>query len=109
MDFIEYLYHAVNGDQEYRSFEAWQANAPALVTEAGIPVQDLEEKMEKPVYKDEKGALALALKIEGRAYGLYSGLSRNAADTNAQVIFRELVDEEVKHIARLKEIRDRIS
>lgn len=109
MDFIQYLYHSVNGDLEFKSFKSWRSNAPALFTEAGIPVKDLKEKLGKPVYHDEKGAVALALKIEGRAYSLYSGLARSAADSSAQVVFRELVDEELKHIARLKEIRDWLS
>jgi rubrerythrin len=109
MDFIQYLYQSINGDGEVRSFEDFRNKVEAPVTEAGIPVKDLEEKMEKYIYKDEMGALALAMEIEGKAYNLYQRLSEDAADANARVVFREMMGQEARHIDYLKTLKARLA
>ncbi len=45
------------------------------------------------------------MKIEGKAYNLYLKLSQNAKDTNAQVVFKEMMEQENKHIYYLKKLR----
>ncbi len=109
MDFVQFLYRSVNGDQELRSFEEFRKNIEAPVTEAGIPVKDLQEKIEKYAVTDEMGALTLAMEIEGKAYNLYRRLSQNAADANAKVVFGEMMDQEVKHIDYLKKLRVKLA
>ncbi len=105
MNFIQYLYQSINGDLEFKGFEEFSSTMDASVTEAGIPVKELEEKLDKHIYDDEMGALTLALKIEGRASNLYFDLSRNASDANARIIFKEMVDQEAEHINYLKKMR----
>ena len=105
MDFIQFLYQSINGGQEIKSFEEFNNRTEAPLTEAGIPVKDLEAKIEKYTIKDETGALTLAMEIEGKAYNLYHKLSQDAEDTNAKVVFSEMMDQEVKHVEYLKNLR----
>lgn len=114
MDFIQFLYQSIQDDKDIKSFKEFENKTDAPVTEAGIPVKDLSAsadsprrrgKVEKYNFKDEKGALTLAMEIEGKAYNLYHKLSQNAKDTNAQVVFKEMMEQEVKHIDYLKQMR----
>ena len=105
MDYIQYLYQSINGEQELKSFEDFKNRTEAPLTEAGIPVRYLKEKIEKHKFTDEMGALTLAMEIEGKAYNLYHKLSQDAIDTNAKVVFSEMMDQEVKHVEYLKNLR----
>jgi rubrerythrin len=105
MDFIQFLYQSILGDKELKSFEEFKNKKDAPVTEAGIPVKDLEKKIEKYNVSDEKQALTLAMEIEGKAYNLYRKLSQAAEDTNTQVVFQEMMEQEVKHVDYLKQMR----
>jgi rubrerythrin len=105
MEFIQFLYQSINEEQGLKSFEEFSKRTDAPFTEAGIPVNDLEEKIEKLTIRDESGALTLAMEIEGKAYNLYRTLSQDAIDTNAKVIFGEMMEQEVKHVERLKNLR----
>jgi len=105
MDYIQNLYQSINGGQEMKSFEDFKNSTVAHATEAGIPVKDLEGKIEKYNITDEKGALTLAMEIEGKAYNLYRKLQQDAEDNNAKVVFKEMMEQEVKHIDYLKELR----
>jgi len=105
MDFIGYLYQSIQEDRDVVGFEKFTMKANAPLTEAGIPVKDLESKLEKHEFIDDMGALILALEIEGKAYALYSKLSKSAADTNAKVVFKEMMEQETKHIDYLKKLR----
>lgn len=105
MDFIQFLYQAINGGYDIKGFEEFNNRTEAPVTEAGIPVKGLETKVEEYKFTDAMGALTLAMEIEGKAYNLYHKLSQNADDANAKVVFREMMDQEVTHIERLKNLR----
>lgn len=105
MSFIQFLYQAVNDDHELKGFEEFKNKMDAPLTEAGIPVKVLEERLEKYAISDEMGALALAMEIEGKAYSLYRGLSGQVDDNNARVVFKEMMEQELKHINYLKQLR----
>jgi len=45
------------------------------------------------------------MEIEGKAYNQYRKFSQNAKDTNAQVVFKEMMEQEMKHIDELKKLR----
>lgn len=105
MEYIQYLYQSIHGDIEAKSFADFEKKAAAPLTEAGIPVKDLEKKIEKYTMNDERDALALAMEIEGKAYNLYRNMSKNAADANAKVFFNEMMNQEVKHVKYLKNLR----
>jgi rubrerythrin len=109
MGFIQSLYLAVQDDRDVERFEDYAKKTAAPDTEAGIPVKDLEESLEKHEFIDDMGALVLALEIEGKAYGLYRRMSERAADGNAKAVFREMMEQEQKHVEYLKEIRKRLA
>lgn len=105
MGFIQYLYQAIQGDRDIRGFEDFKEKADAPVTESGIPVKELEAKLEEYDFVDDDGAVKLALEIEGKACNLYRKLSEEASDSNAVVVFKEMMEQEVKHIEYLKKMR----
>jgi len=109
MEFVQFLYQSILQDSDIRGFDDFRKKTPSPVTEAGIPVKDLEQKLEKPQYSDDHGALALALEIEGKAYNLYRKLSEGSADSNARVVFKEMMEQELKHIEYLKKMREQLA
>lgn len=109
MEFIQFLYQSVQGDRDVTSFQNFKKKTPAPITEGGIPVKDLEARIEKYDFIDDMGALILALELEGKAYTLYSKMSKVASDSNAKVVFKEMMEQENKHIEYLKKLRQKIS
>ncbi len=105
MDYICFLYEAVMDNREMKSFENFKNTTTADVTEAGIPVAGLESKVERYTIKDQMGALTLAMEIEGKAYSFYRGLHKDAADSNARIVFNEMMEQEVRHVEYLKKFR----
>jgi rubrerythrin len=109
MDYIQYLYQAIDGDRDIKGFEAFQKRTEAPETESGIPVKEMEAKLEGYKFVDDKGALQLALEMEGKAYNLYRRLSGETSDSNARVVFGEMMEQEVKHIDYLKTMRTKFA
>jgi rubrerythrin len=109
MDFIQHLHQSITGDQEVRSFEEFKERSEAPITEAGISVADMEKKMDQYAVTDDLGALTLALEIEGKAYNMYRKLAESAEDNNAAVVFKGMMEEEVKHINYLKDMRVKLA
>ena len=107
--YIQSLYLAIQDDRDIEAFEDFKKKAAAPVAEGGIPLEDLEAKLEKHTFTDDLGALAFALEIEGKAYNLYRKFSTEAPDTNAQVVFKEMMEQELKHIDHLKKMRMRLA
>lgn len=105
MEYIQFLYLSIQDDRDVEHFEEYKIKAEAPVTEGGIPVKDLEAKIEDSVFLDDMGALIMALEIEGKAYNLYRNLSQKADDGNARVVFREMMEMELSHIDYLKKLR----
>jgi len=105
MIYIQSLYQSILDDRELEEFKAFSAKAPATVAEGGMPVKDLEKKMEKFVVQNEKDALALALGIEAKAYGFYKGLAAKAQDGQAKVIFEDMMAQETIHIEQLNALK----
>ena len=109
MSFIQYLHQSINGDLEFGSFEDFQNSSDAPLTETGIPVKELDKKLEKYRYTDEKGAITLAMKIEARAFTMYRDLSRSAEDNNAKAVFEEMMHQETKHMDYLKSLKAKLA
>lgn len=107
MDFLQFLYQSVQGDREMQSFKDFSHRSAAPDTESGIPVTGLEKRFAKVPVNDEETALSLAMEIEGRAYNLYHRLSQSASDSGAKMIFQEMMEQEVKHVDYLKQIKQR--
>jgi rubrerythrin len=109
MEYIQFLYLSIQDDRDIEHFEAFKNKAEAPVVEGGIPVEELESKVEESVFLDDLGALILALEIEGKAYNLYRNLSEKAADENARVVFKEMMTMEMAHIDYLKKMRNNLA
>jgi len=105
MDFIQFLYQSIQDDRDIIGFEDFKKRVSAPITEAGIPIKDLEAKIEEYDFRDESMALTVANDIEEKAYELYRGLSEKAVDTNARMVFKEMMGEEKKHMDYLKKIK----
>jgi rubrerythrin len=109
MAFIQFLYQSLQDDRGVEGFEAFQARADAPMTEAGIPVKDLESRIESFSFTDDTSAYAIALGIEAKAHELYRTLSAGASDANARIVFSEMMEQEQKHIDYLKSTRGKIA
>jgi rubrerythrin len=109
MDYIQFLYLAIQDDRDIEGFEEFKKGTGATIAEGGIPLKDLESKLEEHNFIDDLGALTWALEIEGKAYNLYRRLSEDAPDSNAGVIFKEMMGQEMKHIDYLKKMRMRLA
>jgi rubrerythrin len=44
------------------------------------------------------------MEIEEKAYSLYQKLSQNARDTNARIVFKEMMEQEAKHVGYLRKL-----
>ena len=109
MDYLQYLYQAVTEDRDTKSFEDFRNMSAADTAEGGIPVRDLEASLEKAAITGDADAITMALGIEGKAYSLYWKLSKSAADGNARVVFKEMMEQEINHINYLREMMGRIA
>jgi len=109
MEFIQYLYQAIEGDRDIKGFLDFERRTEAPVTESGIPVKELEAKLENLEFTDDRAALQLALEMEGKAYNLYRKFSSEAPDNNARVVFQEMMEQELRHIDYLKQMRDKLA
>jgi rubrerythrin len=109
MEFIQFLYLSIQDDRDIEGFDEFKKQAHAPVVEGGIPVKELEERLERYEFIDDLGALILALEIEGKAYNLYRAMSEKAADGNARAVFHEMMEQELKHIDYLKEMRNKLA
>lgn len=109
MEYIQFLYQSIQGDSDVVSFEAFKNRISAREAEGGIPIKELEERVERYFFIDDIGALTLALEIEGKAYNLYRRLSETVDDRNVMVLMKEMMDQEQDHIKYLKEMRLRLA
>ena len=109
MDFIQFLYQSIEGDRDIIGFEAFKNKTDAPVTESGIPVKEMEAKLEKYDYADDQGAMQLALEMEGKAYNMYRKLSQETSDSNTRVVFQEMMEQEQKLIDYLKKMRPKFA
>jgi len=109
MEYIQYLYQAIDQSRDIQGFDDFRKKTPSPDTEAGIPVKDLEKKLEQPKYADDQGALSLALEIEAKAYNLYRKLSEGSSDSNARAVFKEMMGQEARHIDYLKKLRAQLA
>ncbi len=109
MTYIQSLYQSILDDRELEEFKAFSAKAPTTVSEGGMPVKDLEKKIEKFEVKSESDALSLALGIEAKAYNFYKGLAAKAQDDQTKVIFEEMMAQETIHMDQLNVMKKKIA
>jgi len=105
MNYLAFLLQSLQGDIEILSYEEFSKKVPATYIESGIPVKDAEKLFEEKDFIDDTEAIILALEIEGKAFNFYRKLSDSAEDSNAKVIFREMMSQEEKHIDSLMSLK----
>jgi len=109
MAYIQSLYQSILDDRELMEFKEFSSSVPSPVAEGGMPVKDLEKKIEKFVVQNEKDALSLAVSIEVKAYNFYKELAKKAPDAGARVIFEEMMAQETKHLDEINAMKKRLS
>lgn len=109
MTYIQSLYQSILDDRELEEFKAFSTKAPATVSEGGLPVKDLEKRIEQFAVKNEKDALSLALNIEAKAYNFYKGLAEKAQDVQTRVIFEEMMAQETEHLNHINAMKKKLS
>jgi len=105
MVYVQSLYQSIMDDRELMEFDAFSRTVTAPVTESGLPVKDLDKRVETYPVKDQKEALSLALTIEAKAHALYKDLSVRAKDAATRVIFEAMMAQETKHMDELTRLR----
>ena len=109
MQYLQSLYQSLLDDRELLEFEAFSRKVPSPTAESGMPVKDLEKKLETYVIQSEKDALSIAVTIEAKAYNLYKGLAARAQDETAKVIFEEMMAQETKHMDEIAAMKKRLA
>jgi len=109
MIYLQSLYQSAIDDRELLEFDEFSRKVPAPVTEGGMPIKDLEKKIEKFSVQNENDALSLAMNIEARSYNFYKGLAAKAPDSQTKVIFEEMMAQETKHMDEIKAMKKRLS
>lgn len=106
MDYIRFLYQALQGDTDMLSFEEFGKRVQAPRVEGDIPRECLAQKLEERyTFINDTGAMVLALEIEGKAYNLYRRLAEAVTDSNLKVFLNEMMEQELKHIDYLKKMK----
>lgn len=108
MEYIEFLYQSLMGDREFRSYEEFIDRAPSDHIEAGIPRREAEDLFNRVKPSGELKIIDFALNMEGKAYNFYRRYSESAEDTNARAVYREMMEQEKKHIEALRTLKKSI-
>ncbi|KJR40746.1 rhodanese domain-containing protein [Candidatus Magnetoovum chiemensis] len=101
ISYLSHLYKSLMDERETITFEQFSQELPSTHIESGIPLNDAFALFNKKDITITSDAIKLALEIEGKAYNLYRELSQKAADTNAKVIFSDMMTQEKKHIEQI--------
>jgi rubrerythrin len=107
--YAQYLYQGLMEDWDIVSFEEFSKRAKPEIAEGGMPLKDLEGKIEEFTYLDDVGAIAFALKVEAKEYALYKKLASETTDTNMNILFENLAEWEQRHMEYLKNLRQKIA
>ena len=108
MRYVQHLYQAFTDEREMISFNEFAAKARPDAAEGGMSMKELEARIGEYAFLDDVGAILFALRVEGNEYNLYKKLAAQAGDTNARVLFEDLMGWEQKHIEYLKDLKQRM-
>ncbi len=103
---IQNFYQALMDEREPSSFEEFAKKARPDVAEGGMPLTELERKMDEFKFLDDLGAIQFALKVEADEYNLYRGLATKTGDTNVRALCEEFMGWEQDHIKYLKKLSE---
>lgn len=109
MYYIQLLYQSVQGDTDIASFEKFSEKVPAPLVEGGMPIKDIDKKLERYEFVNDSDVLRIAFEIEGKSYNLYRRLSETAEDGNARVVMKDMMEQEQKHLTYLKDLEKKLA
>lgn len=109
MLYLQSLYQSILDDRELTEFSHFSSTVPAPVAEGGMPVKELEKRIETFSVKNETDALSLAAMIEAKAFALYKDLAGKARSTESRVIFEDMMDQETRHMSEIAAMKKRLS
>ena len=107
--YVQYLYQGLMEDWDIVSFEEFSKRAKPEIAEGGMPLKDLEGRIDEFTYLDDAAAIAFALTVEAKEYALYNKLALQSKDTNMKVLFESLMEWEQRHIEYLKKLKQKIA
>lgn len=106
--YAQYLYQGLLEDWAIVTFEEFSKNARPEIAEGGMPLKDLQGKIDEFTYLDDMGAINFALSVEAKEYDLYRKLAAKTTDTNMKVLFENLMEWEQRHIEYLMKLKKKI-
>ncbi|MHB8843256.1 MAG: hypothetical protein ACYC7L_00775 [Nitrospirota bacterium] len=109
MLYLQSLYQSILDDRELTEFRQFSSMVPAPAAEGGMPVKDLDKKIETFTVQSETDALSLAAMIEAKAFKMYKDLAGTAHNTEAKVIFEDMMDQETRHMSEIAAMKKRLS
>jgi len=108
MEYVAYLHEALTGDLNVNTFEDFEKKMPGTHIEGGVTRQEAAELYEPEECRSDRDAVRIALRIEGRAYTFYRQWAEKAGDPNTRIVFQDMVEQEQKHVALLKDLERRL-
>ena len=107
--YVQYLYQGLMEDWDIVSFEEFSKQARPEIAEGGMPLKELEGKIDAFTYLDDAGAITFALTVEAKEFALYKKLASQTTDTNMKVLFETLAEWEQRHMEYLKNLKGKIA
>jgi hypothetical protein len=105
--YAQYLYQGLLEDWAIVTSRVFKECQPEIA-EGGMPLKDLQGKIDAFTYLDDMGAINFALSVEAKGYDLYRKLAAKTTDTNMKVLFENLMEWEQKHIEYLIKLKKKI-
>ncbi|GAB4487079.1 MAG: hypothetical protein OHK006_15700 [Thermodesulfovibrionales bacterium] len=102
VQYIQNFYQTLTDEKSPTYFHEFAGKARPDTAEGGIPLTELEKKMDEFVFLDDLGALQFALKVEADEYELYRRVAEKTGDTNIRALCEEFMGWEQDHIRYLK-------
>jgi rubrerythrin len=106
--YVQYLYQGLMEDWDIVSFEEFSKRAKPEIAEGGMPLKDLEGKIDEFTYLNDADAIAFALKVEAKEYALYKKLASDTSEINLRVLFENLAEWEQRHMEYLNTLKGKI-
>jgi rubrerythrin len=96
------LYNALLGDRGPTPFDEFKEQMPTEYTESGKTIESVLSQVSSRFFVDAKEVLKLALREEISSRDLYLRMAKRASDPGTAALYRDLSEDEEKHIAMIK-------
>lgn len=101
------LYNSFLGDRGPVPFPEFKEKMSAEFTESGKTIETVLADVSGHFFMDAKEVLRVALKEEESARDLYLQMAERSEDASTAALYRELSEDEVKHMAMIEQELDR--